>query len=159
MISQKIQNIELISELLNYYLDVIIKAVGGPLATTEFQDATTSLKGVYLCMPDITKVSAKPAMTTPLMPEHMCVEIWEHLGEFSQGIHEQGWSWSHALWSITSAYVQNIWLLVSPKKEKEKLGSCCMSNGISLPFVSITYTGSGSRLQSSLTCSGNKALR
>ena len=41
----------------------------------------------------------------------------------------------------------------------KKLGSCCMSNEISLPTTSTTCTGSSSRLQSSLTCSGNKALR
>ncbi len=36
------------------------------------------------------------------------------------------------------------------------LGSCCMSMGISPPTISITCTGSGSKLQSLLTCSSSK---
>ena len=34
--------------------------------------------------------------------------------------------------------------------------SCCMSMGISPPTISTTYTGSGSKLKSLLTCSSNR---
>jgi len=37
------------------------------------------------------------------------------------------------------------------------LGSCCVSMGISPPSISIICTGSGSKLQSSVTCSSSRA--
>ena len=37
------------------------------------------------------------------------------------------------------------------------LGSCCMNMGISPPSISIICTGSGSKLQSSVTCSSSRA--